>query len=429
MTQFLPILILFLLFAFNIPVGYCLLAAGLSYFVFLSPGMPMDMILQSLVAQSQSFTMLAIPLFVTAGVVMSYGGIAGAIMDFAEVLIGHRVGGLAQVNILTSTFMGGCSGSGNADTAFNAKIIVPEMEKRGYTKGFSAAVTTCSSCITPIIPPGICLIIYATAANQSIGDMFMAGYLPGLLIAAALMVVTDFISKRRGLKPSRDKRATGREVLAQLGRSIWALLLPLGIIMGLRLGVFTPTECGAFCIMLSAVVGALIYKKLKWSMVPKILVESAVTTACIMFILAGANMFARYLTLENIPQTLATAIMNFTDSPVVFLLIVNIFLILLGMFMDSAAALIILPPLLVPIATKLGIDPIHFGIIMCLNDTIGGASPPFGILLFTCVSIIKVKVSEYIREGWPLLLTLLACLLLITYVPGISLGLLRLFGS
>ena len=419
--EFLPILILFILFAFNIPVAFCLLAAGLIYFCFLSPGMPMDMILQSLIAQSESFTMLAIPLFVTAGVVMSYGGIAGAIMDFAEVLIGHRIGGLAQVNILTSTLMGGCSGSGNADTAFNAKLIVPEMLKRGYTKGFSAAVTTASSCITPIIPPGICLIIYATAANQSIGDMFMAGYLPGILLAIMLMVVTDFISKRRGLKPSREKRASGKEILSQLGRSIWALLLPLGIIMGLRLGLFTPTECGAFCIMLSLAVGIFVYKKLKWTMVPKILLESAVTTACIMFILAGANMFARYLSLENIPQTLANAIMNFTDSPIVFLLIVNIFLILLGMFMDSAAALVILPPLLVPIATQLGIDPIHFGIVMCINDTIGGASPPFGILLFTCVSIIKVKVSEYIKEGWPLLVTLLIWLFIVTYIPQISL--------
>lgn len=429
MTTFLPILILFALFAFNIPVGFCLLAAGLSYFIFLSPGMPMDMILQAFISQSESFTMLAIPLFVTAGVVMSYGGIAGAIMDFAEVLIGHRVGGLAQVNILTSTLMGGCSGSGNADTAFNCKLIVPEMEKRGYPKGFSAAVTTCSSCITPIIPPGICLIIYATAANQSIGDMFMAGYLPGILIAVALMVVTDFISKRRGYAPSREKRASLPEICRVTLRSLPALLLPLCIIMGLRIGIFTPTECGAFCIMFSVIVGTLIYHKLKLSMVPKILVESAVTTACIMFILAGANMFARYLTLENIPQTLATAMMNLTDSKYVFLLLVNIFLILLGMFMDSAAALVILPPLLVPIATKLGIDPIHFGIIMCLNDTMGGASPPFGILLFTCVSIIKVKVSEYIKEGWPLLVTLLGILSLITYVPDISLILIKLLGS
>ena len=199
--------------------------------------------------------------------------------------------------------------------------------------------------------------------------------------------------------------------------------------MGLRLGLFTPTECGAFCIMFSVLVGAIIYKKLKLHMVPKILIESGVTSACIMFILAGANMFARYLSLENIPQTLAAAIMNFTDSPIVFLLIVNVFLILLGMFMDSAAALVILPPLLVPIAIQLGIDPIHFGIIMCINDTIGGASPPFGILLFTGVSIIKVKVSEYIREGWPLLLTLLIWLFLITYIPGISMCLINLFGS
>ena len=426
--EFFPILLMFVFFALNIPVAYGLILSGLTYFLFLCEGMPMDMLVQGMIAQTSSFTMLAIPLFIAAGVAMTYGGISQSLLDFADVLVGHKIGGLGHVNVLLSTFMGGCSGSATADCAFESKILVPEMIKRGYSKGYSAAITSASSIITPIIPPGICLIIYATAANVSIGDMFMAGYTPGILLCIALMVTTHFIAKARKFPPSRARRATMGEILEQGKKSIWALLLPILIITSLRLGWITPTECGAMTLVYSVLVGFFIYRKLKSVHFPRILVESVLNTATVMLILAAANMFARYLTWEMLPQRLTAFITSTTSSPIVFLIMVNILMIIMGMFIDTAAALIILPPLLVPIAKTMGISPIHLGIVMCMQDTFGGITPPFGVLMFTSTTITKTKVSEYIRDGWPLVVTCFLVIILVTFFPIISLWPMKLFG-
>ncbi|MCC8181008.1 MAG: TRAP transporter large permease [Planctomycetes bacterium] len=426
--EFLPIILMFILFALNIPVAYCLILSGLSYFLFLVDGMPMDMLVQGMIAQTSSFTMLAIPLFIAAGVVMTYGGISQSLLDFADILVGHKIGGLGHVNVLLSTFMGGCSGSATADCAFESKILVPEMIKRGYSKGYSAAITAASSIITPIIPPGICLIIYATAANVSIGDMFMAGYTPGILLCIALMLANSFIAKARKFPPSRKTRASFGEILAQGKKSVWALALPILIITSLRVGWITPTECGAMTLVYSLLVGFFVYRKLQFIHLPRVLVESVLNTTTVMLILAAANMFARYLTWEQLPQRLSAFIMGMTDSPIVFLLMVNILMIIMGMFIDTAAALIILPPLLVPIARRLGVDPIHLGIVMCMQDTFGCITPPFGVLMFTSTSITKTRVADYIREGWPLIVTAFIVILLVTFLPGISLWPLRLFG-
>lgn len=425
--EFLPIVLMFVFFALNIPVAFGLILSGLTYFLFLCEGMPMDMLVQGMIAQTSSFTMLAIPLFIAAGVAMTYGGISQSLLDFADVLVGHKIGGLGHVNVLLSTFMGGCSGSATADCAFESKILVPEMIKRGYSKGYSAAITASSSIITPIIPPGICLIIYATAANVSIGDMFMAGYGPGILLCVALMGATSFIAKLRGFPPSRKQRASRREIARQIRKSIWALLLPLLIITSLRLGWITPTECGAMTLVYSVLVGLLVYRKLTFGHFPRILVESVLNTATVMLILAAANMFARYLTWELLPQRLTAFITDMTSSPVVFLLMVNVLMIVMGMFIDTAAALIILPPLLVPIAKTLGINPIHLGIVMCMQDTFGGITPPFGVLMFTATTITKTPVSEYIRDGWPLIVTAFVVIMLVTFFPVLSMWPMYLF--
>ncbi|MDR1536300.1 MAG: TRAP transporter large permease [Planctomycetota bacterium] len=426
--EFLPIAAMFAFFALNIPVAFGLILSGLTYFLFLCDGMPMDMLVQGMIAQTSSFTMLAIPLFIAAGVAMTYGGISQSLLDLADTLVGHRIGGLGHVNVLLSTFMGGCSGSATADCAFESKILVPEMVKRGYSKGFSAAITSASSIITPIIPPGICLIIYATAANVAIGDMFMAGYSPGILLCLALMIATHFIAKAKRFPPSRQKRASVGEILEQARKSAWALVLPILIITSLRFGWITPTECGAMTLAYSILVGFFIYRKLKFGHLPRVLVESTLNTATVMLILAAANMFARYLTWEGLPHRLTEFITGTTSNPVVFLLMVNLLMIVMGMFIDTAAALIILPPLLVPIAKAMGIDPLHLGIVMCMQDTFGGITPPFGVLMFTSTTITRTKVSDYIREGWPLILTCLAVILLVTFVPALSLWPMRLFG-
>lgn len=425
--EFLPIALMFLFFALNIPVAFGLILSGLTYFLFLCEGMPMDMLVQGMIAQTSSFTMLAIPLFIAAGVAMTYGGISQSLLDFADVLVGHKIGGLGHVNVLLSTFMGGCSGSATADCAFESKILVPEMIKRGYSKGYSSAITSASSIITPIIPPGICLIIYATAANVSIGDMFMAGYTPGILLCIALMIATSFIAKAKKFPPSRSRRATFAEILEQAKKSIWALLLPLLIITSLRFGWITPTECGAMTLVYSVLVGFFVYRKLKLAHFPRVLVESVLNTSTVMLILAAANMFARYLTWESLPHRLTAFITSTTSSPIVFLIMVNVLMIVMGMFIDTAAALIILPPLLVPIAKTMGVDPIHLGIVMCMQDTLGGITPPFGVLMFTSTTITKTPVSEYIRDGWPLILTCFLVIVLVTFVPYLSIWPLRLF--
>lgn len=395
MPNILPILIVFVLFFLGVPVAFAMLIASFIYFTFMCDGVNMFTMVSSLLTNSESFTMLAVPFFVTAGTVMGYGGVSENLMDFCEMLTGRFTGGLGATNCLLSTFMGGISGSSCADAAFEAKMLVPEMEKRGYSKGYASAITAASSCITPIIPPGIALIIYATAAGCSIGDMFMAGYIPGILICAALMVTNYFISKKRDWLPTRTKNPTPREFAKQTGKSIWALMLPLGIIMGMRLGWFTPTECAAITIVYSVLVGAFVYRRLKIKHIKPIIVESVNNTAGVLLILSSASLFSRYMVWESIPQ-------------------------------KAAAALVILPPLLLPVAMGLGINIVHFGIILCLMDTIGGITPPFGVMLFAVMGVTKVSVREYLKEGWPLILAVFAVILLVSFVPEICLFLVNI---
>ena len=420
MEAFWPMILMFGLFALNIPVAFSLIVSGIFYFVFLCHDLPMDMLIQSMVASTESYPMLAIPFFVTAGVIMTHSGLAEGLMDMAEVLIGHRVGGLGQVNVLNSAFMGGVSGSATADCAFDSKILVPQMVRKGYTKGFATGITAASSVITPIIPPGICLILYASTTNQSIGDMFMAGYIPGIMLTVGLIFAVDVVSKKRKYPPSRDRRASLKEILAQVRTSIWALGMPFGIILGLRVGLFTPTECGAMAVAYSIFIGVFVYKRLKFDHVPKILFESVISTAIVMFIIAAAALFARYLSWERVPQSISEFLATTISDKITFLIVVNLFLLFMGMFFDASAAMIIFPPLLAPAAIHMGIDPIHFGIIMCVNITIGGVTPPYGIMMFTTLTITKTTMAEYVKDGWPFIFALIVTLGIITFVPQCS---------
>jgi tripartite ATP-independent transporter DctM subunit len=423
-----PIIVLFILFAFNVPVAYSLMLSAVYYFIFINTSMPVDMIFQKMVAQGSSFTLLAVPFFVAVGTVMNYSGIASRLMGMADILAGHMRGGLAQVNIVLSTLMGGVSGSANADAAMESKILVPEMVKRGYSKGFSAGITAASACITPIIPPGIGLILYAFMANVSVAKMFLAGYLPGLTLMICLMVIVSIISKKRGYLPSRERRATMREFCSQFYKSAWALFLPLGIIMGLRFGIFTPTEAGAVCVFYCLLVGIFVYKELKPSMLPMIIREAMLNTAGVMLIICAASAFGNYMSWERIPQMVSETLVSLTKNKYLMLLLVNSFLFFVGMFIEGTAALIILTPLLTPVMMTLGVDPIHFGIILGLNLIIGGVTPPFGTLMFVTCSITKIGVRDFIAESWQLILTLFLSQFLITYIPQLSLWLPMLFG-
>ena len=382
MPNILPILIVFVLFFLGVPVAFAMLIASFIYFTFMCDGVNMFTMVSSLLTNSESFTMLAVPFFVTAGTVMGYGGVSENLMDFCEMLTGRFTGGLGATNCLLSTFMGGISGSSCADAAFEA--------------------------------------------GCSIGDMFMAGYIPGILICVALMVTNYFISKKRGWLPTRTKNPTPREFAKQTGKSIWALMLPLGIIMGMRLGWFTPTECAAITIVYSVLVGAFVYRRLKIKHIKPIIVESVNNTAGVLLILSSASLFSRYMVWESIPQKAAAALAGIATNKVVFIIIVLLFMLFLGMFLDTAAALVILPPLLLPVAMGLEINIVHFGIILCLMDTIGGITPPFGVMLFAVMGVTKVSVREYLKEGWPLILAVFAVILLVSFVPEICLFLVNI---
>lgn len=426
---FLPLILMFVLFALNIPVAFGMLISGLIYFTFMNNDIPTDMMVQNMVSGTESFSMLAIPFFITAGSIMGYAGISAKLMSFAEILVGHMKGGMGQVNCVLSALMGGISGSANADACFEAKMLVPEMEKRGFSREFSAAVTSASSCITPIIPPGICLILYANVANVSVQNMFFAGYIPGFAILIALMIVVHLVSSRDGYGAMRDKMSSLSEIGKGALESIWALMLPFGIVLGLRLGWFTPTECGAVLVVYSLLVGIFVYHEFKPKHIPLVLKESVISTACVMFIICTAKVLAKYLSWEQIPATISTFLTSLTDNKFVFLLLVNLFLLLMGMFFDTTAALIIFPPLLLPAALALGINPIHFGIIICINITIGGISPPFGVVSFAVLSVCNAKMGRYIRQLTPFLVALLIVLALVTFVEPVSMFLPSLLGS
>ncbi|OGO79070.1 MAG: C4-dicarboxylate ABC transporter [Clostridiales bacterium GWB2_37_7] len=427
MLALLPIIVLFILFFLNIPIAFSLMGAALVYFVFINTTMPMEMVIQQFVTSIESFPYLAVPFFIMLGSVMNYSGISEALMNFANTLVGHRRGGLAQVNVLLSALMGGISGSANADAAMQSKILVPEMVKKGFSKPFSAAVTAASSAVSPVIPPGTNLILYAIIAGVTVGDMFLAAYTPGILMTISLAITVAIISRKRNYKPSRENAATFVEILKEFILSIWALLIPFAIILGMRFGVFTPTEAGGIAVLFSLLVGFLVYRKLELKHIPIILMDTVKGTGAVIIIIASAKVFGYYLTLERIPQMITEALMGMTSNPFVLLMVINVMLLFIGMFIEGGAALVILAPLLVPAVKALGVDPVHFGMIFIVNIMIGGLTPPFGSMMFTVCSILEVKLEDFIKEVWPFIVALIVVLLLVTYSEGIALFSLNLF--
>lgn len=354
-----------------------------------------------------------------AGEIMNFSGISASLMKMADVLTGHLRGGLAQVNVLLSTLMGGISGSANADAAMQSKILVPQMTKRGYSRGFATAITAASSAIAPVIPPGINLIIYALIAQVSVAKMFIGGYTPGILMCLGLMLTVHFIAVKRDYKPSREKMASRREILLQARESIWGLLLPLGIIAGIRFGVFTPTEAGAMAVLFCVIIGVFFYKQLKWEHFPIIMKNTLLGTSSVMLIIIAASVFGQYLSWERIPHQLTRSILAFSSDPWVILVVINVLLLVLGMFLEGGALLIIVAPLLVPLMKTLNVDLIHFGLILIVNIMIGGITPPFGSMMFTTCAITGSTVGEFVKEIMPFILALLIVLVLVTYMPSL----------
>lgn len=419
-------IVMLLLLFLKVPVFISVLGGAAVYFL-LNPNVNPVVFAQQSIVGVESISLLAIPFFVCAGIMMNYTGVTARIMDFCEVLTGRMFGGLAQVNVLLSTLMGGLSGSNLADAAMEAKMLVPEMEKKGFSKEFSTVVTAASAMITPLIPPGISMILYGCIANVSIGDLFLSGLTVGALLCVTMMLLVRFVSKKRGYAPLRTTPVTGQEFARAIKPAILPLLLPIIIIGGIRIGVFTATEAGAVAIIYAMLLG-LIYREMHWADLKQGFKETVCTTSSIMLIVSAASVFSWVLTKERIPQMLTEWIVATIDNKYVFLLIVNIFLLIVGMFIEGNASMIILVPLLHPIAKEYGINEIQFAMTYIFNNAIGALSPPMGTLMFVTCGITGCKTGKFIREAVPFYLLLVVNLLLITYVPVFSTGILTPFG-
>jgi tripartite ATP-independent transporter DctM subunit len=417
---FLPVIIFFILLCIRVPVAFSIAIGALTFFI-LDDGIPTYLFVQRLISPTLSFPLLAVPFFIMTGVIMNHSGITKRIMNLADVLVGHMIGGFAQINILMSTLMGGMSASANADAAMQSKIVVPEMTKRNYGAGFSASITACSAIIAAIIPPGIALVLYGFISGTSIGKLFLAGIIPGIFLSLCLMFTVRFMAIRKKYEPSRTHKASSKEIFTALIDAFFGLLIPIIIVGGIRFGIFTPTEAGAIAVAYSLFIGFFVHKELSLKTIPIIINESLIATSVILMIICAASSFGYYLTWERIPIILAEFMTEISSNPLIILLIINIFLLLLGMFVEGTAALILLTPILVPITNSFGIDPVHFGIVFILNLTIAGATPPVGTLMFTTCSISNVKIEDYIKEGYPFILATIFALICITYIPIISL--------
>jgi len=378
----------------------------------------LQVIPQMMITTFDSFVLLAIPLFMLAGQLMNSGGITDKIFSFANKLIGHMKGGLSHVNVVASMIFAGMSGSAVADAAGLGQIEIKAMVEEGFDPDFSAAITAASSTIGPIIPPSIPFVIYGSMTGTSIGALFVAGAIPGLLMGLSLMFICYIISVKRGY-PSH-KRASIKEIAISFIKAVPSLLTPIIIIGGILFGVFTPTEAAAVAVVYALILGILIYKEIKLRDLLGILLDVGKNTASIMFIVSTATVFGWILTYQGIPQRLAVLLLSITQNIYLILLIINLLLLLVGCFMETIAAQLVLIPVLVPIIDILGIDRLQFGVIITLNLMIGLITPPVGVCLYVVSNIAKIPFERVVKATLPFILVLIIVLMLITYVPGIS---------
>lgn len=407
------------------PVAFCL---GLTSLVALiKADVILSLMPQRMFTGIDSFPLMAVPFFVLAGELMNKGGTTERLIDFANVLVGRIRGGLAHTNIVASMFFGGISGSAVADASAMGTILVPGMVSKGYEPGFSAAVTAASSTVGPIIPPSIFMVIMGVTTGLSIGGLFAAGIIPGLLIGFSMMGLSYFLAVRYNY-PRDERPFSGQRLWHAFKSAGPALLAPLIILGGILGGIFTPTEAAVVAVFYAFLVGTLVYRELTLKDVIQVVINSGITTAVLLLIIAMANIFAWVLTAQQIPQLIAKGMLNITGNPYVILLLINAFLIFIGMFLEGGAAIIILAPTLMAVAEAVGIHPLHFGFVMVLNIVIGLLTPPLGVCLFVVCGVTGLSLPRVTRAVMPFLALMLLVLLITTYLPGLILFIPKLMG-
>ena len=414
----LMVVVMLLLFAIGMPVAFAMMLTAVVTMLQLGD-VPLLVLPQRMLTGADSFPLMAIPLFVLAGNVMIASGLTERLSRFVFMVVGNFPGGLAQVNIVNSLVNGGMSGSAVADATSDCKILVPMMVKAGYSKPFAAAISGASAAAAPILPPSIPFVIYGSIAQVSIGALFLAGAIPGILMGLCIMVVVAILACRRRYPRS------ARPTLRGLGRGLWdaglALMMPVIIIGGILGGAFTPTEAGAAAAVYALLISFLVYRSLRVRELPGILLDTGLQTGVIMLIIAAASPFSWLLARQQVGRAVVDAVTALGSDEVVVLLLLNLSLLVLGSLLDATALLIILVPVLVPLITTLDLNPVHIGVVVVLNLMIGLITPPFGLVMYVVCSLLDVRISDFTREVWPFLIALLATLATITFVPDIVL--------
>jgi C4-dicarboxylate transporter DctM subunit len=406
------VLILFLL---DVPVAFALALASLAFIALSGGALSLQVLPQKLASGADSFPLLAVPFFILAGSLMNTGGITRRLVNLGQALVGHIRGGLAHVVVVTNMLMAGISGSALADAVGTGAVLVPAMKKSGFSTPFSAAITAAASTIGPIIPPSIPFVVVGSVTGVSVGRLFLGGVIPGVFMGLFLMAFAYVISIRRNYP--RDAWAGFRVIALAFKDAVLAMLMPLIILGGILGGAVTPTEAAVVAAVYAWVVGMFVYRELKLHHLPRILVETTMTTASLLLIVSAASPFAVMLTWQGAAKLMTDWVMSLTQNPFLVMMAINVVLLILGCFMEGLSLIIILVPLLMPLVTALGIDPVQFGVVFVLNIMIGGLTPPFGVIMFAMVALARTTIAEFSKECWPFIVALIMVLFLITAVP------------
>jgi len=404
----------------GMPVAFAIGISGCVFFL-QHPELPSTIPIQLTITETQNFALLAVPLFILAGNIMNNAGITERLLELAAVLTGRLKGGLAQVSIALATLMGGVSGSAIADAAMQARMLGKEMLKRGFSPGYAAGVLSYGSLMTPIIPPGIGFILYGTVGQVSIGRLFAAGFVPAFLLWAALAFTIWITARKRNYQPERKARPTAKEVASAAWGGIWALLFPVFLLLGLRFGIFSPSEIGAFAVVYALVIGLFAYRVLRRATLKEALEGSLTDIGSVMLLLALSAVFGYGIVFERVPEVISGWMMGFTDNAHVVMILIVLFILVAGTFIEGGPLIIMLTPIFLPLTSQFGIDPVHFGLVFVIAATIGNFTPPVGAAMFAVLQILKCPVGAYTRESMPFLIAVSAVTLLLIFVPGIVL--------
>ena len=394
------VIVFIALLLLGMPVAFAIGISGTMFF-FVNSDLPFSIVVQKVVSSSQSFTLLAIPLFIFAGNLMNNTGITKRLVKLANVLTGHMYGNLGQVSCVLSTLMGGVSGSANADAAMECRVLGPEMTRRGYPRPYSAAVNGITSLITATIPPSMGLIIYGSVGEVSIGRLFAGGFVPGFMMMVVLMLMIRLTARRYGLTPERTKPATLKEVARAAVDGFWALLFPVILIVGIRFGVFTASESGAFACVYAIFVGAVVYRELDLKVFFRTLKDTAHDIGIIMILVSLSGIFGYGIVYDQVPQAMAGFLVGITDNAIIMQLIIVLLLVACGMFIETTVIALLLTPILLPVVRQIGVDPVQFGLVMMTITTMGIMTPPVGIALYTTSAIMGCKPEETAKQTLP----------------------------